>query len=189
MCFPPYNLVYPFPSLTTNAFLQEAFCYGFAQALKPFVDVRQNFFTIFKEISKDAYQKQSYKSWHRWRKCTEGSFFIPLRIWFISKFSAPIFSFLSSIFFPPVCFPMHAYIWGKIAFYTHDSNQDQVSVHSGPDNNRVSDFRTRGKKQCHAFVRQQWTLMSDTWCLDPSMAFLRLNCCPCWKPDCIQLHL
>lgn len=53
---------------------------------------------------------------------------------------------------------MHAHIWGKIAFYTHDSNQDQVSVHSDPDNNGVSDFRTREEKQCHAFVRQRWDI-------------------------------
>lgn len=32
------------------------------------------------------------------------------------------------------------------------------SLHSDPDNNGVSDFRTREEKQCHAFVRQRWDI-------------------------------
>lgn len=157
---------------------------------KRFVDVRQNFFTIFKEISKDACQKQSYKSWQREKMHWKEFFYSTRNLVYFKVFCSYFFLFL--VLFPPsppVCFPMHAHIWGKIAFYTHDSNQDQVSVHSDPDNNGVSDFRTREEKQCHAFVRQRWTLMSDTWCLDPSMDFLRLNCCPCWKPDWIQPYL
>lgn len=34
LCLPPYNLFYPSSSLITNAFLQDAFYYGFVQALK-----------------------------------------------------------------------------------------------------------------------------------------------------------
>lgn len=61
LCLPPYNLFYPSSSLITNAFLQDAFYYGFVQALKT-VDTRENFLTIFKEISKDVCQKHNYKS-------------------------------------------------------------------------------------------------------------------------------
>lgn len=110
---------------------------------KLFVDVRENFLTIFKEISKDACQKQSYKSWHRGRKCTGGSFLIPLGIWFISK----------DFFPPPVCFPINTYIWGKRVFkYIWFKPRSSLCSFWHWQQYAVSDFRNRERKQYCIFL-------------------------------------
>lgn len=126
---------------------------------KLFVDVRENFLTIFKEISKDACQKQNYKSWHRGRKCSGGSFLIPLGIWFVSK---------DFFFFSPVCFPINTYIWGKRAFkYIWFKPRSSLCSFWHWQQYAVSNFRTRERKRCIFISPVMHTnighLMSGPW--------------------------